>query len=699
MLNIRKNTFTLILGVLFLLTTSLEVFSQQSAVKDFKEASVNLQVDVFYYVDNSHLLKLEDITASSFATKFIKSKSQRFGLGKSKGSIWLKIEVENTKFSHIKEWFLELAYPTLDSITFYTQNQSGEIQKYLTGDSFEFDKRALFDVNYVFPISFEKNTPQVFYINAKSRGSLVFPIKVVSRNTHIENTHYRTILFGMFYGIMFVMLLYNFVIYAASKDKNYLFYIIALIGHLLFLSAKNGHSYQYILGDSPYLGSLFLELGGTIWVMGDVLFTKSFINSKKYLPRLDKVLSFLVIVSAIMFFMSFVLDYRTMMNLGAIITLLTIITLLASGIYVWLKGNTSARFFVFAWTGYAIGVVIYVLNTSGLIPDTNFTFYAVELGSVLEIILLSLALVDKFRIIREEKAKTQEKLITIQEKANKELEQNVKERTIEINNQKEKLHLIAENLENKNRYLISGLNYAKTIQEAILPSERIISETFPNHFIFFSPKDVVSGDFYWFAKVENKIFIAVVDCTGHGVPGAFMSIVGASLLNKIIKELKIVDPIAIFERFNTEVIETLKQGEDKNNDGMDVCFCLLEEQAEETKLTYIGARRPLFLYQNKELIEIKGTRKSIAGTQNKKKFTQKEFVLQKEDVIYLSSDGYIDQGNGGTQRFGTPRLKKLLQEIAPLSVNEQKRIVQETLLEYQENTPQRDDIALIGIRI
>ena len=232
-----------------------------------------------------------------------------------------------------------------------------------------------------------------------SQGSLVFPITVSSKGEYHKNTQYHTILFGIFYGILFIMLLYNLAIYVASKDVNYLFYVIAIIGHLLFMSAKNGHSYQYVFGENPYLGNLFLEIGIAIWIIGDVLFTKSFIESKKYTPKIDKVLSLLLVVGVLMFIFPFIVEYRTVMKVGSLVTLFTIIILLTSGIIVWIRGNTSARFFVFAWAGYAIGIITYILNTNGLIPDNNFTFYAAEVGSVLEIILLSLALVDKFRII------------------------------------------------------------------------------------------------------------------------------------------------------------------------------------------------------------------------------------------------------------------------------------------------------------
>jgi serine phosphatase RsbU (regulator of sigma subunit) len=682
-----------------MLFVSIPCLYSQDVIYNVEKENVSLEADIFYYLDESTSLEFEDISKPSFFKKFTKSTKQRFSFGQKSVAVWLKIEVENKDYSHIKEWFLDLGYPSLDSVEFFFKNEKDVFEKRLTGDFVVFAQRPIFASSYTFPISFTNNSKQVFYLRAVSQTALVFPIKVSNRSQHIKNSQYHTMLFGIFYGTLLIMLVYNFVIYIASRDVSYLLYVIALIGHLCVMSVKNGHGYQYIYGTSPYLANYLLPIGVSIWLIGGILFTKSLIETKKYIPKLDKILSLLLVLAGIMLSFSFFVEFRTIGMIMRVLSIFSIIMLVISGITVWVKGNTSARFFVFAWTIYTIGIITYILNVSGTIPDTNITFYAVEVCSLLETALLSLALVDKFRIIREEKAVAQDNAIRIQEEANKKLEQKVTERTAEINNQKEELSTIADDLSDKNKALSDSINYAKTIQQAILPSGRKIAEAFNDEFILYLPKDIVSGDFYWFAKVENKTFIVVADCTGHGVPGAFMSIVGSSLLKQIIKEKYIYEPKEILERLNIGFIETLKQKQDKNRDGMDLCFCLLEEIETYTKLTYAGAKRPLFIYQNKEINEIKGTRKSIAGGQNEKPFNQQEFLLHTGDAIYLSTDGYIDQGNEARQRFGTPKLKKILQEIAPLPMAEQKNILKKSFHEHKQSAPQRDDIAVIGIRI
>ena len=230
----------------------------------------------------------------------------------------------------------------------------------------------------------------------------------------------------------------------------------------------------------------------------------------------------------------------------------------------------------------------------------------------------------------------------------------------------------------QNKFIKSSINYAQTIQQAILPIKENIDKHL-NNFIIYRPKDVVSGDFYWFTvvkdipllkEVEYLKFIAAVDCTRHGVPGAFMSMIGSSLLNEIVKQRKIYEPKDILIQLNLGIRKSLKQDITENHDGMDLCLCRIEEEPHNSsnltysplthsllthskpthsKVTFVGAKRPLFYYksQEKELKRIKGSRKSIGGyyQNNKVEFTNQEIILQKNDIIYLTTDGYIDQNN------------------------------------------------------
>lgn len=264
------------------------------------------------------------------------------------------------------------------------------------------------------------------------------------------------------------------------------------------------------------------------------------------------------------------------------------------------------------------------------------------------------------------------------------------------------LNIQKNKIEKQNKNISDSINYGLRIQKAILPPKNILNEFFDS-FIIFKPKDIVSGDFYWISKKsKNLIYVAVVDCTGHGVPGGFMSMVGNRLLNEIIKEQKIVKPSEILEKLNKKIIETLHQKEGQNNDGMDVCLCKIEIINNKYKLTYSGAKRPLFYYnKSKEKVEIiKGDRKSIGGDlKSTENFKESEIELSKNDILYLTSDGLTDQNNYERKKYSKERLINFIKENSNFNLSQQKIKLEKELSSFMKNTKQRDDILVIGLKI
>jgi len=255
-----------------------------------------------------------------------------------------------------------------------------------------------------------------------------------------------------------------------------------------------------------------------------------------------------------------------------------------------------------------------------------------------------------------------------------------------------------------NRKLSESIHAASVIQKAILPVRERRFELLPPHFVLYFPRDVVSGDFYWINNIGDMVFVAVVDCTGHGVPGAFMSMIGNTILNKVILMSQLTDPAQIMEEVDKSTKEVLQQrerGGDVSN-GMDICLCRFEKKENTTLALFTGAKRPLFVYrfETKEMIEIKGDRRSIADKERKDKlFTNTEILLQENDCVYLTTDGFVDQPNKENEKYGTKRFKELIQNNGHLPIEKQKRIFKNALMRHQETTEQRDDITLIAIQI
>ena len=296
------------------------------------------------------------------------------------------------------------------------------------------------------------------------------------------------------------------------------------------------------------------------------------------------------------------------------------------------------------------------------------------------------------------------------------LEEKVKERTAEVVKAKEII-------EKKNLDITSSINYAKRIQDASLPQLYRIQAILPKSFIFFKPRDIVSGDFYWCSRIEpqpmyeelseggqfkkvlkgydtEKFVITAVDCTGHGVPGAFMSMIGNDLLNGIVDLRGISDPAKILKELHKGVTKALKQQETDNKDGMDMALCVIDYG--KAKVEFAGAKNPLVYIQNNELFYIRGDKNPVGGTQRKgeRNFTKHTVSLNAPTTFYIFSDGFQDQFGGHQGRkFMLKRFKKLLLEIHQKPMEEQRDILEKTFLDWQGEHKQIDDVLVIGFTI
>jgi len=292
------------------------------------------------------------------------------------------------------------------------------------------------------------------------------------------------------------------------------------------------------------------------------------------------------------------------------------------------------------------------------------------------------------------------------------LENIVKERTAELEQQKEEILAIAENLKqanaeitNQNKNTTASINYAKRIQNAILPFDERISQTFKEYFIFYEPRDIVSGDFYFFENNDDNILIASVDCTGHGVPGAFMSMIGTGLLNDIVNKQNIYSPDLILNELHKGIRYALKQKETQNNDGMDIGIVVVDKKFQT--LTFAGAKNSLIYFRNNEMAQIKGDKLLIGGEQREieRIFTKQtiSIIPDKGDnklTFYLFSDGIHDQfGGSETKKYSSKKLKNFLSEIYQDNIYTQKELIKNEFLEWKGNNPQTDDVMLIGVRL
>jgi serine phosphatase RsbU (regulator of sigma subunit)/streptogramin lyase len=278
------------------------------------------------------------------------------------------------------------------------------------------------------------------------------------------------------------------------------------------------------------------------------------------------------------------------------------------------------------------------------------------------------------------------------------LEQQLEERTREVISQKEEIEI-------KNRDITDSINYAQRIQASILPSVQLLRSTFGGSFVFYQPRDIVSGDFYWYDRIDDERFIIIcADSTGHGVPGAFMSMIGTTLIKDICQRKDVKTPSDVLQTLDEEVRTALHQNNegDGSNDGMDIIVA--EINLKTNRFMVSSAMRPVIIYKGGEQIYVKGSRSSIGGqlddTSVDKEFINEEFQLSKGDIVYMFSDGYPDQFGGPLGRkFKMVRLKNLLRDIHEKPMEEQYNYVKSNFFLWKEDLEQVDDVLFMGIKI
>ncbi len=284
--------------------------------------------------------------------------------------------------------------------------------------------------------------------------------------------------------------------------------------------------------------------------------------------------------------------------------------------------------------------------------------------------------------------------------------QQINSQMEEIRAQQEELMAQKEILEERNRLITESINYARRIQHNMFPSKDKLNSYLSEYFVLNMPRDIVSGDFYWLSHVQepnsSKLFFIVADCTGHGVPAAFMTFIGASLLHEIIENRKIYEPTKILYALNRGINLLLKQEGDGSyyQEGMDLALCTFQKGNNGSyKVNYTGAKMPVFVYRADERkVEKYRTSGSSIGGEIIRPFEEIEFSLNKDDIIYMSSDGYRDQNDSNRQRLGSQRFLGLLEEIGELPLYQQKRMLIQSLREHMEGEDQRDDILIFGTK-
>lgn len=527
------------------------------------------------------------------------------------------------------------------------------------------------------------------------------------RNTS-DNESYALGFFYLTFAIIFLM----FYLFSHKHNENLYFSLFCLFGSLSFLSGTSGFDFgiENVLVYAMIICIEFMAL----------FLAKVLINKNR-----SKIPLFIIIIIAIAsnhpYFM-YSLGTLQINNSSAFTGITFAVLILytsISALYYLVQGFGQKKWeaktiTVGCFAGFLINimfpVVLALVYGNSLqavfdqyvilayVPDIGLCLYPLTVAFVLakrngrnqKQLIEQVDSIKKLSDLNLERETEKKKIL---EEQNSFLESKVAERTSE-------LALKNELISYKNKEITDSLIYAKRIQSAILPDTKLIYKAFENSFIYYLPKDIVSGDFYGFSQKNNKIIIAAADCTGHGVSGAFMSMIGSSLLNQIISEKNITTPSLILDELNEGIIKSLKQRDSESHDGMDIALCSFDLKAGIVEFS--GANRPMWIIRNNSIITYQANKFPIGGLQilHDDKFTNHEIKLEANDTIYIFSDGYADQFGGEFgKKFMTKHFKKVLLSIQHLTMPDQEKYLNNLFQEWKGNNEQVDDVLVIGIRI
>jgi len=687
------------------------------------------------YTPSEKGMTIEQIISPENSSKFVPLNTITDQLQGDKEH-WLRITFTRSEHT-VKEWLIQHPYQ-LRKVTIYDFSPDGKYKVSKSGllvPNSERSRPKLY--NFGFDLLLEGESETVYLkLEDVLEANFQFELTVYQAKNFEYIAYWKNFAQGLFQGFLWMLLIYNLFTYFQRKSKTKLYYI----GFMFIISIFFINDYQYFSVISDFLsvkGSYFywsLLVGLGFYTQ----FIRGFLEINENFPKVDKFLNIYIKASYLYALLCLVLIEidQALYEFLASIAYLTFILVGLLFIYLGTKVKTEiSKYFIIGMTAFFFGSSITVLGSFGVIEMDTIYFQA---GLEIQFFVFTLGL-----IVRQEfqRKNTQQQIIDqlkenelLQTKVNRELEEKVRERTHEISTQNEEILAQSENLQlandeittqadnlqaandeisqnnevlnTKNKQITDSITYASRIQKAILGDISEIENSFEDAFVFFKPHSIVSGDFYWFENIENKgknyKIVVAADCTGHGVPGAFMTVMGSDFIDDIVNKEGIIMPNEILASLDKKVTKRLRgqNSSSQVNDGMDISILVFEEGT--NNLYFSAAKNPLYYVSEGKMEIIKGSKFAIGGIEpakdRAKSFDLHALKTQKGNHYYIFSDGFQDQFGGPNDRkYLIRNFRNFLHTIYTLPAKKQKEKLQTELLNWRNNNEQTDDIIVVGI--
>ncbi|CAE6955653.1 Histidine kinase [Ectopseudomonas oleovorans] len=386
------------------------VFSSLVGAVTFDEQvrALPLGQSMYVFEDVRGDASIDDVSSQAVQGSFRLHDKPVLNAGYSRSVFWLRLDLQYLPRQEqgARSWLLELAYPPLDHLELYLPDDSGSFTlAQRTGDALPFDSRQIRQNNYLFELSLEPGQTKRIYLRLESQGSIQAPLTLWSPNAYLEEQPGRIYVLGIIYGVLLVMLVYNLFIFLSVRDTSYLYYILYIASFGLYQISVNGAGIEYFWPDSPWWANAATPfLIGSAALFG-CQFARSFLHTAEHSPWVDRLLLVLMASGAAVMILALCISYATALRLATYLALLFTVVIFAAGILAWLRGMRVARYFIFAWTAFLVGGIVNTLMVLGYVPNVFLTMYASQIGSALEVGLLSLALADRINAMKEERTR------------------------------------------------------------------------------------------------------------------------------------------------------------------------------------------------------------------------------------------------------------------------------------------------------
>jgi two-component system, sensor histidine kinase LadS len=648
-----------------------------------------------YFVSTEKTYTLQEIRRH--LNEFKPVNSRMVNLGFETKDVWFYFETKNVSDDRLIR-MLKLSNPIIDEVDVYKRiGNNTFIPVSKGGDQRPFAWRHNGNRELIFPLKLDPHSTNGFLFRVNNGGEQFYFQSSLEKGSYIQVKHgNKQVFYGLLFGVMIFIIILNLAIGVLFRQRIAYIYTMYAASFTLLQMSLLGFGTTWLWTDQYFISNRANPILASLGVLFFLNFSYRFLELKQNTPRILPFVRVIQLTLLINICLSLI-PGTTFMNISAItvnaLTLILNLFIIYPLIITLKTGSRTAKSYLVAFSVLQISVFAFVLRNFGVIPNTFLADNGLQIGFAVEMIILTFAILQRFKLMNDASISVLAEANELKENLNIQLEAEVDLRTKEVIVQRNQL-------EQKNEEITSSILYAKRIQNALLPSNSYYSNLIPDLHVFYYPKDIVAGDFYWIKRIrigeDIWKFVAVADCTGHGVPGAMMSVLCMNALNESARLLEDADPADLLTRVSNYLRNYLVTDGMELSDGMDisvVCF-----NSEKKIMRFSGANNPLWILNEHEITVIPPTKRPVGKSESSLIFAKHELVYQPNERILLFSDGCVDQfGEKTGKKLKTPGLKKLVIDQFDSNPKIHLKNIEKGLINWMGKEEQLDDICMMLI--